>query len=492
MNRPTRVIAETILSYLFPNLRDALFIAVLLAVFAQGHMLLNADGDLGRHITIGNYIAETRTIPTTDVFSHTMYGERLVPHEWLVQWVFGRVHALAGLDGIVILIALLIAAAFTLVYREMRIRNTQSLIAFGVAVLAAYASSLHWLARPHVFTFLFLAVWTHLLADRNSRLWYFPLIMLVWANAHGAFITGFAVWFAHMAGWGWDYIHKRSDRSRGLQLGMIGLSSFAATLINPAGWDLWRTSGGYYGNEFLVNSTVEYLSPNFHNWSTWPFLMMLAICLLGLGFRVKLRTYEAFLLVGWTMLSLYSARNIPLFAIVTAPYVATVIHTILPPVNFLPKIEKPLNRIEGNQRGVILPLLAVVLLVSSAMSNKGLNPVNVFDPGKFPVHAVDWLEKNPQEGRMFNNFIWGGYLLYRLFPRDLVFIDGQTDFYGEVLSHEHSQVVRLEEGWEEILAKYNVSWVIVETDRPLVSALQAELEWRVIYQDGTATILRKP
>jgi hypothetical protein len=492
MMNSARVIGYTLLSYLFPSLRDAIFIAVLLAVSAQGHMLLNADGDLGRHITIGNYIAETRTIPTADVFSHTMYGERLVPHEWLVQWTFGRVHTIAGLDGIVSLIALLIAAAFTLVYREIRKRNIQSIIAFAVAVLAAYASSLHWLARPHVFTFLFIAVWTQLLADRNSRIWYFPLIMLVWANAHGAFITGFAVWFAHMAGWTWDYLHKRSDRSHGLRLIIIGLLSLAITLINPAGWDLWRTSGGYYGNEFLVNSTVEYLSPNFHNWSTWPFLIMLAICMLGLGIRVKLKTYEAFLLVGWMMLSLYSARNIPLFAIITAPYVATIIQTILSPVNFLQKIETPLNRVEGNQKGIILPLLAVVLLVSNAMSYKGLNAANTFDPDKFPEHAVDWLEENPQEGEMFNNFIWGGYLLYRLFPRDLVFIDGQTDFYGEAFSREYAQVMRLENGWEGILIKYNVSWVIVETSRPLVSALQSDLNWRVVYQDSTATILQKP
>ena len=492
MTNTTRTAGRIFLAYFFPSLRDAFFIAVLFAVFMQGHMLLNADGDLGRHITIGNYIAEKRTIPTADVFSHTMYGERLVPHEWLVQWIFGRVHALAGLDGIVLLIALLIAATFTLVHQEIRKRNVQFIPALAVVVLATFASSLHWLARPHVFTFLFVAVWTHLLANRKSRIWYFPLIMLVWANAHGAFITGFAVWFAHLAGWIWDYLHKQSDRTYGLRLAVIGISSFAVTFINPVGWDLWRTSTGYYGNEFLVNSTVEYLSPNFHNWSTWPFLIMLALCLLGLGFRVRLQTHESFLLVGWTILSLYSARNIPLFAIVVAPYVASIVQTILPSSSILEKFETAVNSVEGNHRGFLLPLIAVVLLASNAVSQKGSTSANEFDPDKFPVHAVDWLEENPQEGEMFNNFIWGGYLLYRMFPRELVFIDGQTDFYGEALSREHSRVVRLEEGWEDILVKYNVSWVIVETSRPLVSALQSDVNWRVVYQDDTATILHKP
>ncbi len=279
----------TLLDYLFPSIQDAFFVAILLAVALQGQMLLNADGDLGRHITIGNYIAEHWKIPTADIFSHTMYGQPLVPHEWLAQWVFGRVHFFAGLNGIVLLISLIIATTFSLTYNELRKRGLFHLIAMTITAFAAFASSLHWLARPHVFTFLFVAIWTYSLANKKSKLWHFPLIMLVWANTHGAFITGFAIWFAHVAGWLWDFINRKSDKATGIHLLVIGSSSFLATLINPTGWDLWRTSTGYYSNQFLVNSTVEYLSPNFHNWSTWPFLIMLAICLFGLSLNIKLK-----------------------------------------------------------------------------------------------------------------------------------------------------------------------------------------------------------
>jgi len=490
-NNPGATI-NTILAYLFPNVQDAFFIAILFAISVQGPMLLNADGDLGRHITIGNYISETGKIPTSDIFSHTMYGEKLVPHEWLAQWVFSRAHATMGLNGIVLLISVLIATTFTLTYREIRKRNSTIAVAFIVAALAAFASSLHWLARPHVFTFLFVALWTYLLAGEKSKVWYFPAIMLFWANTHGAFITGFAIWFAHLTGWAWDYMHGESDRKDGIRLGIIGLSSLAVTFINPVGWDLWSTSAGYYGNQFLVNSTVEYLSPNFHNWSTWPFLIMLAVCLVGIGLNVKLKTYEAFLLAGWTMLSLYSARNIPLFAIITAPYVGTIIQTILPQPRILQRIENAINSVEKNHRGIILPILAVAFLASTFVSQKGVNTANTFDPDKFPVRAVDWLKTNPQEGKMFNNFIWGGYILYRMFPQELVFIDGQTDFYGETLTREYAQVTSLDEGWQEILKRNNVSWVIIQSDKPLIPALQSELNWKVVYQDNTATILHKP
>jgi hypothetical protein len=48
------------------------------------------------------------------------------------------------------------------------------------------------------------------------------------------------------------------------------------------------------------------------------------------------------------------------------------------------------------------------------------------------------------------------------------------------------------EGWESVLAKYNVSWVIVQSDKALVKTLQGEMGWNIVYQDGTATILQKP
>lgn len=93
---------------------------------------------------------------------------------------------------------------------------------------------------------------------------------------------------------------------------------------------------------------------------------------------------------------------------------------------------------------------------------------------------------------MFNNFIWGGYLLYRMWPGQTVFIDGQTDFYGEALTREYTRVSNLTDGWQAVLDKYDVSWVIVQSDKPLVRALQEEMDWTLVYFDDTAAILQKP
>jgi hypothetical protein len=472
---------------LLPRIQDILFFIILFSASLQGASMLNTDGDIGRHITIGNYILENRKIPISDIFSHTMTGELVVPHEWLAQLLLGGVHKVAGLDGVVLLVSFVIAITFTLTFHEMLKRGIFRFVEFIVTILAAFASNLHWLTRPHIFTFLFVAVWTYLLGNRSVKWWQFPFIMLIWANTHGAFIAGFAIWFAFLAGWLWNFLLKEETNSEGIRLLTIGLSSLAITLVNPVGWRLWNTSVGYFGSRFLVDRTMEYKSPDFHISSTWPFLIMLILFLFAHSFKGKLKIQEAFLLIGWGALSLYNARNIPIFAIVTAPFLGHFIQENIKDSRSMFHIEQNLANIEKGLRGYVFNILAILLVLFTTLQN----PANRFNPRAFPVDAVKWLKTNPQEGRMFNFFTWGGYLLYRLWPEQLVFIDGQTDFYGEALSREYVQVEALQPGWEDVLSKYNVSWVITQNDQPLEHAL-FENNWEVLYKDDTAVILRKP
>lgn len=92
---------------------------------------------------------------------------------------------------------------------------------------------------------------------------------------------------------------------------------------------------------------------------------------------------------------------------------------------------------------------------------------------------------------MFNEFDWGGYLLLRLYPGQQIFMDGHTHIYGEDLTREYERVISLAPGWEEILAKYDVTWVIVRRNSPLVNALSQSDDWTVSYQDDTAVILTR-
>jgi len=509
--------------YLSPRLADVVFVALFATVIALGPRLLNVDGDLGRHITIGGYILDSRSIPTRDVFSHTMTGEPLTPHEWLSQVIFALAYRFMGLDGVVLLCAMLIASTFTLLYGNGARRSGTRLVSLGLILLAAAASSLHWLARPHLFTMLLVVVWTdgleRLRTGESTRWQHLPVLMLLWVNLHGAFIAGFVIWGAYLAGHVWQRWMGARDAAGssryGRHLVLIGAASLGVSLLNPSGLDLWTTSVGYVSNRYLVGHTAEYLPPNFHQVSTWPFLAMIVTSLMLLGAATAPVTATSLLLLGgWTALGLYSVRNVPLYAVIAAPILAEVAGGGVRAAVRLARwqgMETRLAAVEKSLRGHVWPVAATVIVglalarggatldassSPSLRSGSGSEQAvtrrgNRFDPNVFPVQAVDWLKSNPLPGRMFNYFTWGGYLLHRMWPDQTVFIDGQTDFYGEALTREYEKVITLADGWQEVLRDYQVDWVLMPSDSRLARALAADAGWRVAYEDRTATILAR-
>lgn len=439
---------------------------------------------------------DTGSIPRFDLFSHTMAGQPLTPHEWLAQAVFALANRGLGLSGAVLITGLIIAVSFVLVFRESVRRSSSILISLGVTILAAATASLHWLSRPHVFTFLFLAIWVSLhervRCGKRTPLWLFGLVMLLWANTHGAFISGFVIWGAYLGGElleAWQMKHWPGDRIRTWAL--IGALSFAVTFINPAGNHLWETSFGFIGNRYLVSHTHEYLPPYFHNSGTWPFLIMLTLMIFVLGLKKgRLPFTHALLLAGWSAMALYSARNIPLYAIVSAPILSVMAADVLSEVKGWQNIEVNILQTDQKLKGGIWIGVSILLLIVF-LSTPGMQLYNTHDASVFPVAAVNWLENNPPEGNVFNHFPWGGYMLYRQWPETLVFIDGQTDFYGEILTREYEQVITLSGNWEQILEKYQVDWMLIPEGSILAEALIEHTGWQTLYEDNTAIILKR-
>jgi hypothetical protein len=487
------------MKYILPRFRDIFFLTVFCGALLLGHKMLGIDSDLGRHLVIGKYILQQHEIPSSNIFSYTKSGESRPPYEWLAQTFFAFAYRFLGLDGVVLLTSLVIAGAFTLVYVEATRRSELPFTAIFLAILAAAAGSVHWLPRPHIFTFLFLAIWLERLERLRSAekipLWQFPLIMVLWANLHGGFVFGLLAWVATFAGWVVDnWLNRdRATTEVGKKLLLIGALSLIASCITPDGWGNWRA---LFGNSsvYILRQTIETMPPSIHQPGMMPFfiLLILSVILLGLGgFRLPIG--HIFLAAGFAILSLLMARNIPLFAISVTPILAASTRRMLNQASIWVKIESRLGEIEHTLRGFVWPavgILAAVILFSYHYIQTG-SSFNQFDERVFPVAAVNWLQDHPQSGNMFNEFNWGGYLLQRLWPEQNVFIDSQTDFYGEALARDYNQILNAQNGWETKLIKYDIDWVIVESDASVAQALETEYHWQVLYQDDTSVILRK-
>ena len=143
----------------FPSVAEILFVVTFLLALASGSQALSIDSDLGRHLTLGNYILDNRVIPTRDLFSHTLSGESRPPYEWLSQVAFAISYRLLGLDGVILLTALIVGAAIAIVFHQSARRSKSLLVSLIIVLLATGATSIHWLPRPHIVTFLLLAIW---------------------------------------------------------------------------------------------------------------------------------------------------------------------------------------------------------------------------------------------------------------------------------------------------------------------------------------------
>ncbi len=490
-----------LLHFFLPRIEYILFIAVFWGIAASGPRILNFDGDLPRHILTGNVILQTWHVPTTDIFSFRTTGRPAFPHEWLSQVLFAVVYDWLGLDGIVLLTALAIMLTWGIVYRQTIWRSNSFFAALVFIGLGVAASQIHVLPRPHIFTYLLTAIWITLLEqidEGKARSWWaLPLVMLLWVNLHGMFVLGMLILGIYLVGDFLDHPSKTWFTSQKTKLLLLaGGLSLLATFFSPSGPKIWEAIASLGSNSYITSKIPEYQSANFHLPETWPFILILLLTIIGFArSSERARWADILLVIAFTGMALYTSRMIPLFAIVVVPIAAKTISTWVrsefAQSRFL-AVEENISKTNSTADGLvwivaIIFLAAVVLRSGETLDSEGRG--NVFDPRFFPVEAVSWLEAHPQDGHMFNEFDWGGYLLLRLWPGQQIFMDGHTHIYGEALTREYEQVITLDQRWEDILKKYDISWIIIRKNTPLAQTLSTREDWEVVYRDTTAIIL---
>jgi hypothetical protein len=479
---------------MMPRFADFFFVLVFLSALATGPKMLNIDGDLPRHLLMGKVVLETGVAPTQEIFSYVYENKPYTPHEWLADVIYYALYTGFGLNGVVLLASILITTTFGLLYSEATQQNAKPFLTFLLMMLGAFVTSIHWVTRPHLFTMLFLAIWI-VLIDRLHRgipvkIRIFPILMLFWANIHAEFIAGFLVLMAYIAGSVWQYFFQRSNAvSKTIkQLLAISVFSFGASMINPVGLRTWDIVVGYVNNSYLLSRIAETRPPDFTQVEYFPLLTLLGTAIfLLLTKRNKFAPSHFFLLLGFGIMSLLSARNAHLTGLIF-PFVLSTAFVGATGFQLMERIETTIKRIENQANGGISSIV-VTLLISALVIIGPMGKLNRFEPTVFPVEAVRWLETHPQSGRMFNAFDWGGYILFHLWPGQKTFIESQTDVRGEA-TQKYERVITFQNGWQDIFGEYNITWAIIPPDWPLAKELMRQ-GWQIAYQDQTAVILVK-
>jgi hypothetical protein len=480
---------------------------------------LVTDSDTGWHIRTGAWILNNGRIPTVDIFSFTKNGQPWIAWEWLSDVAMALAHSAGGLPAVVLLALLLLGATAVCVYRGTAAASGHRFIALALTGLAMAASTVHWLARPHLATPLMAAIFC-LIVNRTENdgkprhLWVLPPLAAIWANLHGGFFVGIVLLITYALGASAEQfllgVRKNAFR-RARNYIWIAIACAGASLINPNGYHLHVHVAQYLGSSFYFDRISEFQSIDFHSFAAAYFETFLVLAIAASAWHLSSgKLTQALLLLSWTHLALFSARNIPIFAAVVSPGIGLATREWLEcvasrsPVSWLGKFSTSIAELEAGLSAIVrnrskwqlhvFPCLAIALLALLLFHPGKAKAFRAeFDRDRFPVDAAAFLSQQTNDSgmRIYASWQWGGYLIYRLWPSLIVFDDGRTDFFGPGFVDEGLHVWNVSPDWRKILERTGVNSVLVPVNSPLAGALRETHEWKLVYHDSVAVLFDK-
>ena len=498
-----------------PSLADCLFVAVLVWHFISGAgwAILLADGDTGWHIRVGEHILAGGGIPAKDLFSFSRPGEPWFAWEWLSDVIFALLHRTYGLKGVVWLAGAVLTATTVLLFGNVLRRTANIFLALALTLLATGASTVHFLARPHVFTLLLLVIALGFL-ERDTRrpgraVWVLIPLTALWTNLHGGFLVLIACLGVRTAAFAVCWQTGRNEnlgadaaRIQALRSLVLTVGCILASLVNPYGYSLHLHVWRYLHSDWIRRAVDEFQSPKFRSENMLQFEVLL---FLGLGCVVPLlrrrRFEDVLLILFWAYAALASVRHVPIFALIAAPVVAGELDRAWE----LFTATKSPRSMTGILRGLIQDFRAgahrisvwplVTLLFVLVPGAGGKWPLD-FPDRRFPAKLVSrnhevFFKANAAGRRVFTTDQWGDYLIYRFYPRQRVFIDGRSDFYGPAIGKEYLRLLGARFGWDELMSRYGFELALVPVDEPLTELLKRHPRWRVLDDDGKAVLFER-
>jgi hypothetical protein len=482
-----------------PAFPDFVFASLLAAVACRGRGLetLLTDGDTGWHIRTGQWILQSGAVPRHDLFSFSRPHAPWTAWEWLADVCFAKLYAWHGLTAVSGACAVLLCLATAILVSLLLARGTGLWLATGSALAAASASTIHYLARPHVFSILLFAVGLWLL-DRDRRrptrlMWLLPAVTALWCNLHGGFLLWLAVlWLLVVAA------ALGRDRAACVRYAWLATACSAATLLNPYGWNLHRHIVEYLASGWIMSAVQEFQPPQIRSENMFVFAALL-VAAVALASRSAGRGgwFEPLLVWALAIAALRSARHVPFFAMAAAVTIAGECAlwwrdraAVLPARSTVRILWET-----GLQFGRRSTLTVWSVLLAAALFGLAIPAVSDFPADRFPVRALaatgTVLAPNGPRPRILTSDQWADYLIFHLFPRQQVFFDGRSDFYGERLGTDYQALLNSSARASQVLDRHRFDLALLPHDWPLERVLERDAGWTCIYRDSVAALFAR-
>jgi hypothetical protein len=470
----------------------AVFVLFYCLILLRAPLLLHEPDTLWQ-IRTGQWTLDHARVPTSDFFSYTAAGKPWVSMQWLSQIIYALTFNAGGWRAMAVLAAASSAAIVAIVCFYL-LRHLRLSVAIGCALLTGAAIGPHFTARPHVFSYVLLALWMISLLDAydDEKFDLPPLLtlvplMILWANIHGSFTYGLMLLYIFSACCLYhNFVERSYAKCRRILIATVVTTACAA--ITPYGIMPAFMTTTLVNMKFASGYINELRSPDFHT-SAFILIYFVAILLViaGLGVRLGgarlisfglavatglryMRALFMFFLLAPLILARPAARCFPSLAPQSSD------SDVAP--------DALLGLLQKYATAVLVGCVALALLATASVWRR-----DDVVPWKTtaPEAAIDFVKRANITGNVFNNQVFGGYLIWSGIP---VFIDGRLEIYGDAFVRKYARTLDLADVTEAyaLLDEYNIKWAILNPYDALASELARNAAWEKAYADADAVV----
>ena len=440
------------------------------------------DSDVFWHLVVGRDALAGR-IGVPDAFSWTVTGHATSSDQWLGQALFALVYGAGEWRGVVAVRALAISLLVgILVFAALRERPGRPLGAVLVSLPAIALSRFVWTERPELFGFVCFAALVVLLragrAGSAAALYWIPPLMIVWANLHGSFALG-VVLIVLVALEG-----AIAEPSRRRRYAAVAAGALVASLLTPSGIGTWTAPGFHLLHP--PRAIQEWGVPDVASLPGAIFALTLFAVLVTALFARTRALRDGVVLLPVLFVSLIAARQMPLFAIAAAPFLASHGGEALTELAALLRLQVPrfaaVTRPPPRIADLIVVALAAAVLTAAAVTGTDAPAL-----GGYPTAALPALRPGPG---LLNQYDWGGYLIWSA-PGTPVFVDGRlVPYLGNVMD-DYTTVLGVHPGWREVIARRGIRQLLVRPGDP-VAVRARDLGWPIRASSDTFVVIDVP
>jgi hypothetical protein len=329
-----------------PDVGDIIFLAMIFLTLFMRPNFVFGDGSTGWHLAVGDYVLKHGSPPKLDFLSWSVPADHpWVAYEWLSDTIMAFLANIGGTELLAVFVCSAIAFLFFLIYEKMRKEGCHFVTALILTIVGAFTSAVHWLARPHLFTFFGVYIFSTRLEDRykgtiSGAKFFLPLIlyMLLWVNCHPGFLIGFALIGLYLvcslvAACIFAGEKRKEFLGKAKDFTIAGVLCLIVSFINPYGLALYQYIASYLKGNTVIQATDEYLAPNFHGLFLSPVCLLFLFGAFIVALAISQRKLTFAKLMGcmvFSVLALQSVRHMPLYAIMVLPALGELLNRVRP------------------------------------------------------------------------------------------------------------------------------------------------------------------